>query len=117
MGGEGQASSAVTNDSEPDAAAPAEENVPDKRAAPDPVDDLQARRAITSAVVMLAAILICGVGLIAMVLLWGNRARRIARQTLPKVAPRDELWYLKRGASRPPDDRDELEETFPGPKP
>jgi hypothetical protein len=59
-------------------------------------DREQARRgAFFSGVVMLGGILICGVGLIAVVLLWGNRTRRMARQSLPKVAPRDELWYLK----------------------
>jgi hypothetical protein len=46
-------------------------------------------------VVMLGGILICGVALVALALLWGHRIRRIARQPLPKVAPRDELWYLK----------------------
>ena len=44
---------------------------------------------------MIGGILICGVGLLAMVLLWGSRIRRIAREPLPRVAPRDELWYLK----------------------
>jgi hypothetical protein len=53
------------------------------------------RRAYTMGMVMLGGILICGVGLIAAALLWGSRARRIARQPLPRIAPRDELWYLK----------------------
>jgi hypothetical protein len=55
----------------------------------------EARRAFDAGVLMLATILIAGVGLMALILLWGSRARRIARQPLPTVAPRDELWYLK----------------------
>jgi len=46
-------------------------------------------------VVPTGGILIAGVGLISLVMIWGNRMRRIARQPLPTVAPRDELWYLK----------------------
>lgn len=57
--------------------------------------DRAQRRAYDVGVVMLGGIVICGVGLIALVLLWGSRTRRIARQPLPKVAPVDELWYLK----------------------
>jgi len=53
------------------------------------------RRAYSTGIVMLGGILICGVSLVALALLWGNRMRRIARQPLPKVAPRDDLWYLK----------------------
>lgn len=53
------------------------------------------RRAYSMGIVMLGAILICGVSLVALVLLWGHRVRRIARQPLPKVAQRDDLWYLK----------------------
>lgn len=70
----------------------------------------EVRRAFHSGIVMLGGILICGVGLIAIVLLWGSRARRIARQKLPKISPRDELWYLKHkiesGAIRPRDRSD-----------
>jgi hypothetical protein len=57
--------------------------------------DEERRRAYTMGMVMIGGILICGVGLIAAALLWGSRARRIARQPLPRIAPRDELWYLK----------------------
>jgi hypothetical protein len=61
-------------------------------------------------IVMIGGILICGVGLIAIVLLWGSRARRIARQPLPRVAPRDELWYLKGKPDTAPPGDTELEE-------
>lgn len=55
-----------------------------------------AKRAYATGVVMLGGILIIGVALVAVILLWGNRARRIARQALPTISPRDDLWYLKK---------------------
>jgi heme/copper-type cytochrome/quinol oxidase subunit 2 len=93
---------AAANDEDP--APPAEPTVTPVEVAPTtapaipiaPADEEQARRrAFSTGVVMLGVILICGVALIAIVLLWGNRTRRIARQALPKVSPRDELWFLK----------------------
>lgn len=62
---------------------------------PSAEDEEARRRAYSMGVVMLGGILICGVSLVALALLWGHRMRRIARQPLPKVAPRDDLWYLK----------------------
>jgi hypothetical protein len=73
--------------------------------------DAARQRAYSLGVVMIGGILILGVGLVALVLLWGNRMRRIARQPLPKVAPRDELWYLKSkkepAAESEPEDEEE----------
>ena len=59
-------------------------------------DDEKARgQAYQAGVLMIGGILIAGVGLLALVMIWGNRMRRIARQPLPPVAPRDELWFLR----------------------
>jgi hypothetical protein len=77
---------------------PAAADEPARADEPAPIleDDEEARRrAYSTGMVLIGGILITGVGLLAIVLLWGNRARRIARQPLPKVTARDELWYLK----------------------
>lgn len=44
---------------------------------------------------MWAGIIFGGVILLALVVMWGNRTRRLARSPLPPVAKRDELWFLK----------------------
>jgi hypothetical protein len=53
------------------------------------------KHALTLGFVMLASIIIGGTILLALVVVWGNRARRLARSPLPEVAVRDELWFLK----------------------
>lgn len=62
---------------------------------PEHHDDKVRNQAYQVGVMMIGGILIAGVGLLALVMIWGNRMRRIARQPLPTVAPRDELWYLR----------------------
>ncbi|MGQ0635891.1 MAG: hypothetical protein ACT4QC_14865 [Planctomycetaceae bacterium] len=80
---------------------PADADEPVETGAPAPRESMPAdrqeaaKRAYATGIVMLGGILICGVGLVAMALLWGSRTRRIARQSLPDVALRDELWFLK----------------------
>jgi len=73
-------------------------------AAPGPVAARQAdaaaetvaqRTVLSLALLVLAGILVIGVGLIALVMLLGRRYRRVARQPLPRVAPVDPLFYLK----------------------
>ena len=58
---------------------------------------------LTFAFGMLAAILFGGTLLLALVVLWGNRTRRLARTPLPPVSKLDELWFLrpKKGAEEP----------------
>ena len=65
---------------------------------------------------MLAAILIVGVLLLLVVVLWGNRTRRLARSPLPPVTKQDELWYLK---PKKPEDESQAEPpaSSPGPVP
>lgn len=63
----------------------------------DPEDSEARHRAKQLGVVMLGGIVIIGVALVAFVLIWGNRVRRTARAPLPRVADRNELWYLKPG--------------------
>ena len=46
-------------------------------------------------VVLLAGVAILGVFLMAMVLVWGNRVRRMTRRPLPTQCRGDELWYLR----------------------
>lgn len=77
---------------------PVAESAPADQESAKPVeyqDDKVRNQAYQVGVLMIGGILIAGVGLISLVMIWGNRMRRIARQPLPTVAPRDELWYLK----------------------
>lgn len=53
------------------------------------------KRSLWLAFFMLAGIIIGGTMLLALVVMWGNRTRRLARRPLPPVAQRDELWFLK----------------------
>ena len=52
-------------------------------------------QAVTLAFIMLAGIIMAGALFLALVVVWGNRTRRLARTPLPPVAERDELWFLK----------------------
>jgi hypothetical protein len=53
------------------------------------------KRSLWLAFLMLAGIIIGGTLLLTLVVMWGNRTRRLARKPLPPVAQRDELWFLK----------------------
>lgn len=80
---------------------------PDAEAAPSdfaaaPVDvekrapvDPEMKKWVWQAFLMLAGIIVGGTLLLLVVVLWGNRTRRLARKPLPTVARRDELWFLK----------------------
>jgi hypothetical protein len=58
--------------------------------------DTQAKKqALSFGLVMLAGIIVGGTMLLTLVVVWGNRARRLARSPLPAVSKRDELWFLK----------------------
>ena len=61
------------------------------------------RQALSFAFVMLAGIIVGGALLLALVVLWGNRTRRLAQSPLPPVSKRDELWYLKSKKDSPDD--------------
>ena len=63
----------------------------EKRAPVDP----ELKKWVWQAVVMLGGIIVVGTFLLLVVVLWGNRTRRLARKPLPAVARRDELWFLK----------------------
>jgi len=53
------------------------------------------KRSLWLAFLMLGGIIIGGTLLLTLVVMWGNRTRRLARRPLPPVAQRDELWFLK----------------------
>lgn len=53
------------------------------------------KKAVWLAFAMWAGIVFGGVILLALVVMWGNRTRRLARSPLPPIAKRDELWFLK----------------------
>ena len=59
------------------------------------------KNAVWLAFMMWTGIIFGGVILLALVVMWGNRTRRLARSPMPTVAKRDELWFLK---PKPPAD-------------
>lgn len=69
-------------------------------------NDARRERAFTVGLLLLAVVLLAGVGLLAGVLIWGARLRRVSRAPLPTVRKQDELWFLrarkKDVAGRPP---------------
>lgn len=83
-------------------------NEPGESATPVVIDPHLKKNAVWLALIMWAGIIFGGVILLALVVMWGNRTRRLARSPLPPVAKRDELWFLK---PKPP--ADEIE----GPEP
>jgi hypothetical protein len=65
------------------------------------IDPELKKHAVWLALLMWAGIIFGGVILLALVVMWGNRTRRLARSPLSPVAKRDELWFLK---PKPPAD-------------
>lgn len=57
--------------------------------------EAERKRAVTTAVLMLGGILFVGGMSIVLIVLWGFRVRRLARQPLPSGTAIDPLWYLR----------------------
>jgi hypothetical protein len=72
--------------------APDDSHGPGEHGAADPMTKNQL---LSFAFVMLACIIVGGAMLLALVVIWGNRTRRMAQSPLPPIAKRDELWFLK----------------------
>ena len=68
---------------------------PAKREFREPESDEQQQRIVTVAIYLLIAVTVTIVSLLIIVMLWGARVRRQARQPLPSTSPNDPLWYLK----------------------
>jgi len=84
----------------PASAAPDDNHSSSERGAADP---LAKNQTLMFAFVMLACIIVGGTMLLALVVIWGNRTRRLAQSPLPPIAKRDELWFLK-PKKEPPED-------------
>ncbi|HUQ71137.1 MAG TPA: hypothetical protein VM165_16540 [Planctomycetaceae bacterium] len=67
------------------------EPVPPEKLAENPEKRLRAMAGLAA----LAGIAIVGVALLALIIIWGRRLRRINRQDLPEAPLKDELWFLK----------------------
>lgn len=74
---------------------PPEVQEPVESIPPTATDPLLKKKAVWLAFAMWAGIIFGGVILLALVVMWGNRTRRLARSPLPPIAKRDELWFLK----------------------
>ena len=77
-------------------------NLPVAKAVPPPAprefrdaDAGEPLRLVTIAIYLLVAVTVAIVSLLILVMLWGARVRRQARQPLPSTSPNDPLWYLK----------------------
>jgi hypothetical protein len=79
----------------PDVSQPRASSVGDESVQPGAGTTHSKREALSFGLVMLAGIILGGAMLLVLVVVWGNRARRLARSPLPPVAKRDELWFLK----------------------
>ena len=58
---------------------------------------------ISAAFLLLMGIVTLGVLLLAVVLLLGSRARRLAREPLPEIPPQDRDWFLRKPLEPPGD--------------
>jgi hypothetical protein len=84
-----------------------EDSAGEVRSPPDP----QARtHALSLGFILLACIIMGGALLLALVVTWGNRTRRLAQSPLPPVSERDELWFLKPKKLQPDGERDAPDE-------
>lgn len=72
----------------------------------------ESKQAATIGFLLLAVITFTGLTLVALVVVWGHRVRRVVRGPLPAQSARDEFWYL-----RPPKDRAEDGESAEGAAP
>ena len=59
---------------------------------------------VTAAIFLLGLIAFVGLVLLALVIFWGYRTRRIARTPLPRTTQPDPFWYLRPDKNAPPAD-------------
>ena len=64
-------------------------------------------RVVTAATFLLALIAFAGLVLLALVMFWGYRTRRIARTPLPRTTQPDPFWYLRADKQAPPQDEEQ----------
>lgn len=60
-----------------------------------PMAEDEKQRAATAAVYLAVGVAFVGILLIALVLIWGIRVRRLARRRVPSQSLPDPLWYLR----------------------
>ena len=66
----------------------------------------QKERVATAAIFLLALVAFTGLALLALVIFWGYRTRRIARSPLPATRQGDPFWYLRPKKGLPEDGKD-----------
>jgi hypothetical protein len=66
-----------------------------------PHDEAERRRTALIGLSAVAGIAILGIGLVAVIVIWAGRLRRINRKPLPEASLKDELWFLKPPKSPP----------------
>lgn len=66
-----------------------------------PADREQRRRVVTVAVLLLMGVAAVGGALVALVIWWGLRLRRLTRSHRPQPTNYDELWYLRTNRAEP----------------
>lgn len=68
---------------------------PTEEPADNSIEDGRARRRAMAGLAAVAGIAIVGISLMALIIIWGRRLRRLNRQPLPASPLKDELWFLK----------------------
>lgn len=63
----------------------------------------ESKEAATIGFLLLSVITFTGLSLVAFVVIWGHRVRRVVRGSLPSQSARDELWYLRPPKEQPED--------------
>lgn len=69
------------------------------------------QRVATAAVLLLVGVACLGAVMLALVVWWGFRVRRLARSRRPEPTVYDELWYLRPNTRQPPDHPDDSDQS------
>lgn len=86
---------------DPRAASPPERPAATDEREDDPPNQEARERVATAATILLALVAFIGLALLALVMFWGYRTRRIARTPLPPARQPDPFWYLRPGKDEP----------------
>lgn len=76
-------------------------------------EDVRKKRTVTVAIYLLWAVVFGVLAVLALMVIWGHRLRRIARKPLPRQTQTDAFWYLRPDKTLDVGDSPELSESDP----